>query len=141
MPRPTQELDASLGTVGYGTLTLSGRSLQNRSPNVEIDNLLPYGYRALQPRETSLSVWATPRSLATTSGMISLPRGTEMFQFPRCPPPNLWIQLGSTGGSLPWVTPFGNLRINACRRLPAAYRSLPRPSSAFGAKASTIRPV
>ncbi len=28
-----------------------------------------------------------------------------------------------------WVSPFGNLRINACVRLPVAYRSLPRPSS------------
>ena len=30
-------------------------------------------------------VWAVPRSLATTSGMISFPLGTEMFQFPRFP--------------------------------------------------------
>jgi hypothetical protein len=31
-------------------------------------------------------VWAPPRSLAATRGILSLPRGTEMFQFPRCPP-------------------------------------------------------
>ena len=36
--------------------------------------------------------------------------------------------------------PFGNLRINACVRLPEAYRSLPRPSSPDSAKASTVRP-
>lgn len=29
---------------------------------------------------------------------------------------------------------------NVCRRLPMAYRSLPRPSSALGAKASTLCP-
>jgi hypothetical protein len=29
---------------------------------------------------------------------------------------------------------------NVCRRLPVAYRSLPRPSSALGAKASTLCP-
>ena len=28
------------------------------------------------------------------SRLISLPRGTEMFQFPRLPPPRLWIQRG-----------------------------------------------
>ena len=38
------------------------------------------------------------------------------------------------------VTPFGNLRINACLRLSEAYRSLPRPSSPAGAKASTTYP-
>ena len=31
-------------------------------------------------------VWAPPRSLAATRGILSSPRGTEMFQFPRCPP-------------------------------------------------------
>ena len=117
-------------------------SVVGRSRTVRLDNrLLTLMCRALHPPRTSAWVWAVPRSLATTSGMISLPRGTEMFQFPRCPPTNLWIQLAGAGGSLPRVTPFGNRRINACRRLPVAYRSLPRPSSAFGAKASTIRPL
>ena len=36
------------------------------------------------------------------------------------------------------VPPFGCQRINACLRLPVAYRSLPRPSSAYGARASTL---
>ena len=39
------------------------------------------------------------------------------------------------------VTPFGNPRVNACLRLSEAYRSLPRPSSPVGAKASTMRPL
>ena len=42
----------------------------------------------LQPRSciATAPVWALPRSLATTGGIISLfslPRGTKMFQFPR----------------------------------------------------------
>ena len=37
------------------------------------------------------------------------------------------------------VSPFGNLRINGYVRLPEAYRSLSRPSSALSAKASTLR--
>jgi hypothetical protein len=32
------------------------------------------------------TVWAAPVSLATTPGLLSLPRGTKMFQFPRLPP-------------------------------------------------------
>jgi hypothetical protein len=38
------------------------------------------------------------------------------------------------------VSPFGHLRINDRSHLPAAYRSVPRPSSPLGAKASTERP-
>lgn len=38
------------------------------------------------------------------------------------------------------VAPFGNPRIKACLLLPEAYRSLPRPSSPTGAKASIVRP-
>ena len=30
-------------------------------------------------------VWAPPLSLATTQGILSLPAGTKMFQFPACP--------------------------------------------------------
>ena len=36
------------------------------------------------------------------------------------------------------VPPFGYQRINACLPLPVAFRSLPRPSSAYGARASTL---
>ena len=47
-----------------------------------------YDCVVLQPRQrvTTPTVWAVPRSLATTGGIIklfSLPRGTKMFQFPR----------------------------------------------------------
>ncbi len=39
-----------------------------------------------------------------------------------------------------WVAPFGYPRIKACSRLPMAFRSVPRPSSPPGAKASTECP-
>ena len=38
------------------------------------------------------------------------------------------------------VSPFGNPRITGCSPLPAAYRSVPRPSSPLSAKASTKCP-
>ena len=38
-----------------------------------------------------------------------------------------------------WVPPFGNLRIEVYVPLPAAYRSLSRPSSTTGAKAFALR--
>jgi hypothetical protein len=39
-----------------------------------------------------------------------------------------------------WVAPFGHLGIKACSRLPQDFRSVPRPSSPPGAKASTRCP-
>ena len=86
-------------------------------------------------------VWTIPVSLATTQGMFSFPPATEMFQFAGLPPPGLF---DSTRGELDFssrVSPFGHLRIDVCSRLPGAFRSLPRPSSALGAKASTSCPV
>ena len=44
-----------------------------------------------------------------------------------------------TWASLMWIAPFGNPRIKVCLPLPGAYRSLPRPSSAPDAKASSLR--
>ena len=86
-------------------------------------------------------VWAVPFSLATTGGMISFPPATEMFQFADLPPSGLYIQPAVTGHYPSRVSPFGHLRINACSQLPGAFRRLPRPSSAPGAKASTPCPV
>ena len=84
----------------------------------------------LQPRRcvATTPVWALPRSLATTGGIIklfSLPRGTKMFQFPRfASPPS-----GDTRVLRGWVVPFGNPRVKGHLHLTAAYRSLSRPSS------------
>ena len=85
----------------------------------------------LQPHRchTTPAVWAPPRSLATTGGIInlfSLPRGTKMFQFPR------FASVSKNTDSRPsdgWVVPFGNPRVIGHVRLTGAYRSLSRPSS------------
>ena len=87
----------------------------------------------------SLSVLLQPRSVRKRSGLgyarfarhysgyhclFSLPPGTKMFQFPGFAP--------SHDGGRPStcrVAPFGYPRINSCLQIPAAFRSLPRPSS------------
>jgi hypothetical protein len=51
------------------------------------------------------------------------------------------VQPGVTGHNPGRVSPLGHPRINACSQLPEAFRSLPRPSSALGAKASTSCPL
>ena len=93
-------------------------------------NLLPLGWFRLFPFRSPL---------LRESSFLSLPPGTKMFQFPGLPSPHLCVQCGMTGYYSSRVSPFGYLRINACLRLPEAFRSLPRPSSTLGAKASTVR--
>ena len=84
----------------------------------------------LQPRRrlATSPVWALPRSLATTGGIISLfslPAGTKMFQFPAL----ALLHGKSDGPSDRQVVPFGNRWIKGYLHLPTAYRSLSRPSS------------
>ena len=135
----------------YGAVTLSGLPFQAARLAIEfltppgscrtlkIDSYNPNSETAATYRAES--VWALPVSLATTQGMLSFPPATEMVQFAGLPPPGLF---GSARGGLDFssrVSPFGHLRINVCSRLPEAFRSLPRPSSASSAKASTLRPL
>ena len=88
-------------------------------------------------------VWPLPRSLATTSGI-----SVDFFSSPyldvsvqAVPLPYLWIQHGMTSHDTRRIAPFRYLRINACLRLPVAFRSLPRLSSASDAKAFALRPL
>ena len=66
------------------------------------------------------------------SRLISLPLGTEMFQFPRFALFVRRVTIISDGR----VSPFGHPGLIACVPLPLAYRSLPRPSSPSCAQAS-----
>ena len=83
-------------------------------------------------------VWAPPRSLAATGGIV--------FTFYSCgyldvsvPRVRLHAPHGCRDRSRR-VAPFGNPRIRGYLLLPAAYRSLSRPSSPPRAKASPMRP-
>ena len=100
----------------------------------------PAGQRveARRRRRFGLARFRSP--LLARSRLISLPRGTWMFRFPRLPRPALCVRAGAPGHGPGRVPPFGDPRIEGRLRLPAAYRSLPRPSSAPDAKASTVRP-
>ena len=92
----------------------------------------------LQPRNSmSLGLGHRPvRSpLLRASRLISLPPGTEMFQFPGFASPLREMTSLTTCR----VSPFGHLGIIACVPLPRAFRSLPRPSSPSCAQASPTR--
>ena len=97
---------------------------------------------SVTPKILLPSVWPLPRSLATTSGI-----SVDVFSWPyldvsvqAVPLVHLFDSMHDTGVLLQWVPPFGNLRINGYLLLPAAYRSLSRPSSAPSAKAFALRP-
>ena len=85
----------------------------------------------LQPRlrVATQTVWAIPRSLATTGGIIklfSLPRGTKMFQFPRfASAKKTRMPVLQTGG-LSHSEIRGSTAICAYPRLIAAYHVLHR---------------
>ena len=78
--------------------------------------------------------------LLRKSRLLSLPGGTEMFQFPPLAPSRLCVQRVVVHLTVNRVAPFGDLRLSGCLHLPGAYRSLPRPSSPSRAKASTVCP-
>src|ERR671910_2941429 len=62
------------------------------------------------------------------SRLISFPRGTEMFQFPRLPPSRLCIQRAVAPYYQRWVSPFGNPRVNGYS---APNRGLSQPFTPF----------
>ena len=94
-----------------------------------------------QPRRINPPVCPLPRSLATTSG-ISVDVSSSPYldvSVQAVPFLRLFDSTQDDGVLLRRVSPFGNLRIKVCLRLPEAYRSLPRPSSAPSAKAFPLR--
>ena len=98
----------------------------------------PYRQRhqAITPARFRLFPFRSP--LLRESLLLSFPQGTEMFQFPWFPLPALCVQAGvpqSCCGGFPHSDIHGS---KLGRQLPVAYRSHPRPSSALGAKASTV---
>ena len=89
-------------------------------------------------RAETPAVWALPLSLAATRGVtvvflssayldVSVRRVRLRYEADAAPPARR-------------VAPFGRPRITGRQRLPAAFRSRPRPSSPPGAKASSVRP-
>jgi hypothetical protein len=90
----------------YGAITLFGRPSQAARLTAWCPSLLlpeqldgPTTQYVQRRQACIRTVWASPRSLATTSGisvLISFPEGTEMFQFPSFATPDLCIQPGVT---------------------------------------------
>lgn len=124
----------------YGTVTLCGRPFHAGSTTRELCNSLEV--RQNFPSGPTTPTWQRPppstpcwfrlypvRSpLLGASRLFSLPRGTEMFHFPRFPLPTLCVQVGVMRHDPHQVFPFGDPRIEACL---AAPRGLSQPATSF----------
>ena len=121
--RPTWDPARPPLDFGYGALTPYGRPFQ--AVPLSKESATP---RSRNPREQALGFgllrFRSP--LLTQSRLMSLPAGTEMFHFPASRPRGLCVQPRVMGDKPHRIAPFG--------------RSLPRPSSPDGAKASVVRP-
>jgi hypothetical protein len=109
----------------------------------------PYPYRAVTVCGAPFQALPVRKAMATglirvrspllaESRLLSFPPATEMFQF-------AGFASSSYGFTRRyrlkrWVAPFGDPRITGRSPLPSAFRSVPRPSSPLGAKASTRCP-
>ena len=82
--------------------------------------------RPLTPHRFGLYPFRSP--LLRASLLLSSPRGTEMFQFPRFPLPVLCVQTGVTGHYPSLVYQFGHPRVNACL---TTHRGLSQPATSF----------
>ena len=122
-------------TFEYGTLTLFGL------PSHAVLLVFVVFKVVRTPKALLLSVWPLPLSLATTHGI-----SVDFFSSPyldvsvqAVPLIYLFDSVYDAVSSIQRIAPFGHLRINTCLQFPAAFRSLPRPSSAPNAKAFALR--
>ena len=120
--------------------TRLSRSVGGLSSTIWLPSFLPSSQS--EPHGARTVVWALPRSLAATCGIVITfsSSGYLDVSVHRVPSACLCIQHTVTGCASR-VPPFGDPRIIAHVQLPAAFRSLSRPSSALSAKASALRPL
>src|SRR5947209_8220371 len=126
----------------YRALTSCSATFQNASTRQQICNsvkgLAPLllapttpnwqRRKALPPARFGLIPFRSP--LLRESLLLSSPRGTEMFQFPRFPLPVLCVQTGVTPHDGCGVSSFGHPRIDAWSTAPRGFSQ--SPTSFFG---------
>ena len=101
-------------------------------------NSTGHPHAALQPRLKRFGLFPVRSPLLRDSQLISLPGLLRWFTSPSVALPSYFIQTLQCMNHFIRVTPFGNPRITGYVLLPAAFRSLSRPSSPAGSKASAM---
>ena len=139
-------------SFAYGALTLYGRPFQTVLLETRFfDFSTGMGTHQSTPHNPMMT--KRPRHTSSQFRLIRVrsPLLTEslfyfiFLQVLRCFSSLSWLHAPMNSVHVPWalpkgVSPFGHPRIEACVQLPEAFRSLPRPSSPPGAKASTVSP-
>ena len=124
----------------YGSVTPYGAAFQTASAISELGNSLTdpmlrltgpttptwQHHRAITPCGFRLFPFRSP--LLRESLLLSSPRGTEMFQFPRLLLLALCVQTRVTGHYPSRVSPLGHPRVDACL---TAHRGLSQPATSF----------
>ena len=134
--RITQEIPRRAPVFGYGPFTLFGAAFQklhltfalpHRAPTTPVD------------KSTGLACSAFARHYLRNQFLFLFLRLLRCFTSPGVATFLLCIHRNANECYFVQVIPFGNLRVKACLPLSVAYRSLPRPSSPIGTKASMMR--
>ena len=123
-------------SFAYGALTLSGRLSQNRSAGITgsfLQSVTPWRSRH------GLGSSAFARRYLRNRCFFLFLRVLRCFSSPGSPPCVMDWRM-DTQGVPAWVSPFRDPWIKGYLRLPMAYRSLSRLSSALSAKASALCP-
>ena len=138
--RYSGEINRDSSLFAYGALTRYGMPFQNISakrlfcnsagsqtpPNLSSHDPIPARLSGLALVRFRLIPLRSP--LLRESLLLSFPRGTEMFQFPRFPPLTLCVQVRVTPHDRCRVSPFGRPRIDAWS---AAPRGFSQPPTSF----------
>ena len=123
-------------------VSLTGLSPSVMSLSIDFNYTFDSVHQSYNPKEQALwfGLFPVRSPLLWKSRLLSLPTGTEMFQFPASSLLAVSISTKIITYQSNGVPPFGNLWITAYLQLPKAYRCSSRPSSAPSAKAFTMRP-
>ena len=104
-----------------------GISVSQPFNNIRLATYLPFRLQSSYQAKI-IKVWALPRSLATTYGIIGyflFLRVLRCFSSPGYHSPALYIQAGVIRHYSNWVSPFGNLRFKAWLAAPRSLSQLP----------------
>ena len=132
--RITQEHPRASLDFGYGDITLYVGTFQFLHLSIEVP------HRGPTTPETSLrfGLFRFRSPLLTESILFLFLRLLRCFTSPGVALDVLCIHTPVTECYLCWVIPFGNARVKAYLPLSVPYRSLSRPSSPIGTKASIM---
>ena len=134
LDRVTQEIPRRPSVFGYGSFTLCGAIFHS----LHLTSGLPHWAPTTPKASSGFGLFRFRSPLLTESILFLFLRLLRCFTSPGFATLTLWIQVSTRLYYQPQVTPFGNRRVKVYLPLSVAYRSLSRPSSPIGTKASIM---